>query len=65
MREGRFPDPFVPGPEHYGKSLVTDLPQRIRPDARFDSLDDLIAQMQIDKAQARAVLAIEGGGVIG
>ena len=41
----------------YGQTLATDLLERIRPDARFDSLDDLIAQMQIDKAQAREVLA--------
>jgi riboflavin kinase/FMN adenylyltransferase len=40
----------------YGQSLATDFLERIRPDARFDSIDDLIAQMQIDKAQARDVL---------
>jgi len=40
----------------YGQTLATDLVERIRPDARFDSLEDLIAQMQIDKAQAREVL---------
>jgi riboflavin kinase / FMN adenylyltransferase len=49
----------------YGQTLATDLLERIRPDARFDSLDDLIAQMQIDKAQARKVLAAEGDGVLG
>ncbi len=43
----------------YGQNLATDLVERIRPDARFASLDDLIAQMQIDKAQARDVLATE------
>ena len=41
----------------YGKTLATDLLERIRPDARFDSLDDLVAQMQLDKAQAREILA--------
>jgi riboflavin kinase/FMN adenylyltransferase len=41
----------------YGKTLATDLLERIRPDARFESLDDLIAQMQLDKAQARDILA--------
>jgi riboflavin kinase/FMN adenylyltransferase len=41
----------------YGQTLATDLLERIRPDARFNSLDDLIAQMQIDKAQTRDVLA--------
>ncbi len=40
----------------YGQSLATDFLERIRPDARFDSIDDLIAQMQIDKARARDVL---------
>jgi riboflavin kinase / FMN adenylyltransferase len=43
----------------YGQTLATDFLERIRPDARFDSLDDLIAQMQLDKAQARDVLARE------
>jgi tRNA pseudouridine(55) synthase/riboflavin kinase/FMN adenylyltransferase len=43
----------------YGQTLATDLLERLRPDARFDSLADLIAQMQIDKAQARDVLARE------
>jgi riboflavin kinase/FMN adenylyltransferase len=41
----------------YGKTLATDLLERIRPDARFDSLDALIAQMQIDKARAWGILA--------
>jgi riboflavin kinase/FMN adenylyltransferase len=43
----------------YGQTLATDLLERIRPDARFDSLDDLIAQMQIDKAEARELLSRE------
>ena len=41
----------------YGQTLATDFLERIRPDARFASLEELIAQMQIDKA--RAVLAHE------
>ena len=45
----------------YGQTLATDFLERIRPDARFDSIEHLIAQMQIDKAQARDVLA----GVLG
>jgi riboflavin kinase/FMN adenylyltransferase len=49
----------------YGQALTTDLLERIRPDARFPSLDDLIAQMRIDKEQARAILASEGDGVLG
>ena len=43
----------------YGKTLATDLLERLRPDARFDSLDELIAQMALDKAAAREVLARE------
>ena len=53
----------------YGQTLATDLLERIRPDARFASLDDLIAQMRIDKAHARDVLAevagSQGGGMAG
>ena len=44
----------------YGQTLSTEFLERIRPDARFDSIEELIAQMQIDKAQARDVLAREG-----
>ena len=40
----------------YGQTLATDFIERIRPDARFDTLEDLIAQMKIDKAQARDIL---------
>jgi riboflavin kinase/FMN adenylyltransferase len=43
----------------YGQTLTTDLLERIRPDARFDSLEDLVAQMRVDKAQARDILAAE------
>jgi riboflavin kinase / FMN adenylyltransferase len=43
----------------YGQTLATDLLERIRPDVRFDSLDDLISQMQLDKAEARALLSKE------
>ena len=45
----------------YGKILTTDLLERIRPDVRFDSLDELVAQMRRDKAQAREMLARESG----
>ena len=41
----------------YGKTLSTDLLERLRPDERFDSLEELVAQMEIDKARAREVLA--------
>jgi riboflavin kinase/FMN adenylyltransferase len=43
----------------YGQTLATDLLERIRPDARFDSLDALVAQMRVDKARAREILARE------
>ena len=44
----------------YGQTLATDFLERLRPDARFPSLDALVAQMAIDKAQAREVLAHDG-----
>ena len=43
----------------YGKTLSTDLLERLRPDARFDSLETLVAQMAVDKARAREALAGE------
>lgn len=43
----------------YGQTLATDFLERIRPDARFDSLTDLIAQQRIDKAQAWEILHAE------
>ena len=43
----------------YGETLSTDLVERLRPDERFDSLEELVAQMAVDKARARAVLAHE------
>jgi riboflavin kinase / FMN adenylyltransferase len=45
----------------YGQILTTDFLQRLRPDERFDSLDALIAQMEVDKTQAREVLTQEEG----
>jgi FAD synthase len=42
-----------------GQILTTDFLQRLRPEARFDSRNTLIAQMWIDTAQARVVLARE------
>ena len=53
MRIGTFLEPCVSRAE-------SCFVERIRPDVPFDSLDDLIAQMRIDKAQAREILA--GGG---
>jgi riboflavin kinase / FMN adenylyltransferase len=43
----------------YGQILTTDFLERLRPDERFDSLDALVAQMEIDKARAREVLTSE------
>jgi riboflavin kinase/FMN adenylyltransferase len=43
----------------YGQILATDFLERIRPDARFDSLEDLVAQQRIDKAQAWEILLAE------
>jgi riboflavin kinase/FMN adenylyltransferase len=43
----------------YGQTIATDFLERIRGDARFDSLEDLIAQQRIDKAQAWEILARE------
>jgi riboflavin kinase/FMN adenylyltransferase len=45
----------------YGQPLTTDLLERLRPDVRFDSLPDLVAQMERDKARAREVLARTNG----
>ncbi len=41
----------------YGMWLTTEFIERLRPDATFDSVDALIAQLHKDEAQARAILA--------
>jgi riboflavin kinase / FMN adenylyltransferase len=41
----------------YGAHVGVDFLARLRPTVRFDSVDDLVAQMHADVAQARAVLA--------
>ncbi|HEX5497771.1 MAG TPA: riboflavin kinase, partial [Thermomicrobiales bacterium] len=41
----------------YGQILRVDLLDRVRPDANFPSVDALIAQVDIDKADARRMLA--------
>ena len=41
----------------YGKYLSVELIRYIRPEAKFPSLDDLIAQIRADAARARAILA--------
>lgn len=44
----------------YGETIATDFVERIRPDVHFPSLEDLVAQMKVDKAQAREILAGDG-----
>lgn len=41
----------------YGKTIEVDLIHFIRPEAKFDNLDDLIAQIEADCAEAKRVLA--------
>ena len=41
----------------YGKYLSVELIQYIRPEAKFPSLDALIAQIAADAAKAREILA--------
>ena len=41
----------------YGRTIAIDLIAHLRPEARFDGLDALIAQMDRDSAAARAILA--------
>jgi len=43
----------------YGQELTVDLLERLRPDAEFPSLEALIAQMKVDEAGAREILARE------
>lgn len=40
----------------YGQTIATDFVERIRPDVAFPSLDDLIAQMKLDKERAWEML---------
>ena len=41
----------------YGQEIEVELVEYLRPEARFDSLDALTAQMDADCARARAILA--------
>lgn len=41
----------------YGRTIEVELVSFIRPEAKFDSLDALIVQMDADSARARAILA--------
>lgn len=44
----------------YGRRLEVQLVAYLRPEKRFDSLDLMVAQMHIDSAEARAILATPG-----
>ncbi len=46
----------------YGQHLEVDLLEHLRPDAQFNSLEELVAQMQIDRRGAQAVHARERAG---
>jgi riboflavin kinase / FMN adenylyltransferase len=41
----------------YGRTIAVEFIEFLRPDRKFDSMDALVAQMDIDVAKARAVLA--------
>ncbi|MEQ1696729.1 MAG: bifunctional riboflavin kinase/FAD synthetase [Hyphomicrobiaceae bacterium] len=41
----------------YGREIAVEFVAFIRPDRKFDSMDALVAQMDVDVAKARAVLA--------
>ncbi|HEX7692908.1 MAG TPA: riboflavin kinase, partial [Sphingomonas sp.] len=41
----------------YGQTIEVQLIEFLRPEAKFESLDALTAQMEADCAQARAILA--------
>jgi riboflavin kinase/FMN adenylyltransferase len=43
----------------YGQIIVVDVLERLRGDATFASLDELVAQLRRDEEAARAVLASE------
>jgi len=44
----------------YGTDLMVEFVERLRPEAKFDSVQALIAQIHKDKAQAQELLAAEG-----
>jgi riboflavin kinase/FMN adenylyltransferase len=41
----------------YGQQIAVELIERLRPEAWFESLDEMVTQMDKDSARARAVLA--------
>lgn len=46
----------------YGEPVAVRFTHRIRPDARFASVDELTAQLQLDCDRARVLLGVDGGG---
>ena len=44
----------------YGRTIEVALHHYIRPEAKFDDLDALVAEMRSDEAQARQLLALQG-----
>ncbi|MEJ8571787.1 bifunctional riboflavin kinase/FAD synthetase [Microbaculum marinum] len=44
-------------PDLYGKSVEVEFVGCIRPEMRFDSVDDLVARMHVDVAETRRILA--------
>ncbi|MBS0611963.1 MAG: bifunctional riboflavin kinase/FAD synthetase [Proteobacteria bacterium] len=42
----------------YGRPIEVEFVRKLRDEVRFDSLDALVAQMNVDAAQARAALAV-------
>jgi riboflavin kinase/FMN adenylyltransferase len=44
------------GLELYGKEVIVEFVQRLRPTVKFDSLDALIDQMNLDVDKARLIL---------
>jgi riboflavin kinase/FMN adenylyltransferase len=44
----------------YGAHAAVDFAARLRGMVRFDSVDELIAQMRLDVAEARALLGAPG-----
>ena len=44
----------------YGRRIEVDLVEYIRPEARFDSVEALVEQMQRDEAEARRLLTLGG-----
>ena len=48
----------------YGQRVEVELVEFLRPEAKFDGLDALMAQMEQDCARARAVLRGDVGNIL-